>query len=109
MLISLSPKPRFQASEHSKAHAELVLKPGFHLALETSLAVFGLRQGVTEEQLRGVRDFIDVLLNLAEPEELSHPDAPAQNLWPNQFPPLNLPREQLLHRVKARQPHPPNP
>jgi hypothetical protein len=104
-MIELTPKARFLASPHAKEHAELVMHPAFHAALEAALASFSLAHSVTQEQLAGARGFILVLLNLAEPPQKSdNQETLSHNLWPNPTP-QPLTRAQLLER--ARQPRQP--
>jgi len=88
----LTPKERFQKTPAVKAHAELVHKDEFHQALETALAEMELQMpaaGVSaatawdsHSRMVGAREFITVLLNLAEP--------PAK--------PKPLPRKDLVYK-----------
>jgi hypothetical protein len=103
-MIELTPKASFQKSTAAKFHTEIVMRPEFHAAAEAALASYALTHSVTQERLTGARDFLLILLNLAEPPEKADTAVLTHNLWPPQTPPP-LTREQLLAKSKeARRP-----
>ena len=68
-MISLTPKKRFQETEElATAFRSIVNSKPFEIGITQALAEFMLNKRPTEDQLNGVRSFIDVLLNMAEKE-----------------------------------------
>ena len=87
--MTLNPKARFLASEHAKFLADLVVNQHFQSSLEYAFLYWNFiqkpmdpdknyQQGIKNE---GIREFIDVLLNLAEPTP-EPPKPIRQNLKP---------------------------
>lgn len=79
----LSPKEQFLSIEdvsnkwRSMARAELFLT-----VLTYSFSEYALTQEPTAEQIRGVRNFIETLLNLAEPKSPPRAPFPDRRLTP---------------------------
>lgn len=88
--MNLSPVQRFQKSDFAKMHAELTAAPWFHAAVTTALVKMQLEIQVPADptqaacsawKLAGARDFVTILLNLAEPAPQGKVE-PRQNLKP---------------------------
>jgi hypothetical protein len=75
--MTLNPKTRFLASEHSKFLADLVVNTHFQSSLEYAFLYWNHIQKPMDPDKNytagtkneGIREFIDVLLNLAEPNQ----------------------------------------
>lgn len=73
--MNLNPKARFLASDNSKFLADLVVNTRFQSCLEYAFLHWNFTRRNTEEEghytvgskNEGIREFIDVLMNLAEP------------------------------------------
>lgn len=87
-MISLSPKTRFQKTQDSAVHAELVVKDSFLNAITFALAEYEVDLPSAESPARswdayckimGAKEFINTLLNLAEPPT-ERRDIPNKNL-----------------------------
>lgn len=71
--MNLSPRQRFLKTPEAKAHSDLVDSPSFQHALEVALSEMQLAppKGTDAQanwnRLEGAKQFITILLNLAEP------------------------------------------
>lgn len=89
-MITLNPKERFKAGPHAKMHADLVVTEGLKASLAAASAqwqytlppVVNELQGVClAAKAEGIREFIHIFLNLAEPDQ-EPPKPIRQNLKP---------------------------
>jgi hypothetical protein len=68
-MIELTPKKRFLENDEATRYFRSIADNGnFHYAVMVSLSELSLRQTTTAEQLAGARNFISILLNIAEVE-----------------------------------------
>lgn len=76
--MTLSPKQRFQRTEDAKKHLDLVTQDSFlnavtialvQMQMETPPSKLGAESCDLQNQLQGAKRFVDILLNLAEPEK----------------------------------------
>lgn len=88
-MIVLEPKAKFLKSDHAKFFADLVLNPGFQNALAVALSELQLhppKEGTTAadnwNRLEGAKDYIRILINLAEPPDKPRRGVPRENLQP---------------------------
>ncbi len=87
--MTLSPKTRFLKTPDAKMLAELVVNPGFLNALSVALSELQMhppKEGTSAadnwNRLEGAKDYIRILINLAEPPERPRRGAFRENLQP---------------------------
>lgn len=86
--MNLSPKSRFLKSAECKTVADILAKPEFHRALEVALSEMQLSppKGVDAQsnwnRLEGAKQFVSILLNLADPPAATRRGTPRENLTP---------------------------
>lgn len=68
-MISLNPKKSFQENEDaSRSFRAIVDSHHFIFAVNQAVSEFSLNHAPTADELRGMRSFLNIFLNLAEPE-----------------------------------------
>lgn len=68
-MISLTPKKSFQENEDAvRSFRAIVDSKHFHFALTQALAEYTINHAPTADELRGMRSFLNIFLNLAEVE-----------------------------------------
>lgn len=78
-MISFSPMQRFQKNEANReAWAKMVHDQLVHVVLQDALAEMAFRSTATSEQLLGVKNFIGIFLNMAEPPDVGKPLPPKE-------------------------------
>lgn len=94
MIHQISPKQDFVLSEFAQAHRELCQSRALHEAIKAALGEMVLAQqlGLTsiedgwgkQRELIGARRFIDILLNVGNPDTdpTPAPQPPGNLLWP---------------------------
>lgn len=86
--MNLSPKDRFLKSTDARAHLDLVANPVFHHALESALSEMQLSVAKSSDpaanwhRLEGAKQFVEILLNLADPPKARRRGLPRENLEP---------------------------
>lgn len=86
--MELTPQARFLKSPDAKYWADVSVNPAFHHALETALSVMHTTPPHSPDassnwhRMEGAREFVRVLLNLAEPPQRVRRGAPRENLEP---------------------------
>jgi hypothetical protein len=79
-MITLSPKVAFQENEAAVGSFRAIVdSKHFHFALTQALAEYTINHAPTADELRGMRSFLNIFLNLAE-LEVPMPNFPTKRL-----------------------------